>query len=147
MQFCPLICNLPIVISTTKVLAIMSNQGDDPTPQEYQYFLEHASDTRVAGVLICTAITVFFSTFFVLLRLVGRRLTHHRWYIHISDGFLMMSWVGKYSASNFMVERALTGTTHSRFSSSLPEQASHCRRDTEVVGISSSSQARRAFTL
>lgn len=76
----------------------MSNQGDNPTPEQYQYFLRHASDTRVAGVMICTAITAFFSTFFVFLRLVGRRLTHHRSYVHISDGFLIISWVGRLSS-------------------------------------------------
>lgn len=48
------------------------------------------------GVLTCTAITIFFSTFFVFLRLVGRRLTHHRWYLYISDGLLIISWVGSF---------------------------------------------------
>lgn len=97
MQFYLSTRKLSVTISTAKVLVIMSNQGDDPTPEQYQYFLRHESDTRVAGVLICTAITLFFSTLFVFLRLVGRRLTHHRWYLHISDGLLMISWVGSFT--------------------------------------------------
>lgn len=88
----------------------MSNQGDDSTSEQYQYFLQHASDSRAAGMLICTAITVFFSTFFILLRLVGRRLTHQRWYVNISDCFVIVSWVGNYSSLIPMLERILTET-------------------------------------
>lgn len=71
----------------------MSNQGDEPTPEQYQYFLQHSSDSRVVGILVCTTVTAFLSTVFIFLRLVGRRLMLRRWYIHISDKFLIIAWV------------------------------------------------------
>lgn len=55
--------------------------------------MKHSSDSRVAGILACTTITIFFCTLFVFLRLVGRRLIHQRWCIHASDSLLIAAWV------------------------------------------------------
>ncbi|KAG8159748.1 hypothetical protein KVR01_010385 [Diaporthe batatas] len=69
-----------------------SGQGDTPTPEQYEYFVQHSGDSRVAGIIACATISAFLGAVFVLLRLVGRRLIHHRWCVHASDGLLMVSW-------------------------------------------------------
>lgn len=71
----------------------VANQGEELTPEQHQYYFQHAGDSRVVGIIVCATVTAFFCTFFVSLRLLGRRLTHHRWHIHISDAFIILSWV------------------------------------------------------
>jgi hypothetical protein len=95
----------------------MSNEGSEIPPAELEYFEKHASDTLVPNMIACAVITAFFSTLFVILRLLGRRLTRGPFRVHISDWLLLVAWVRAFHGDKSM--RVLSWTPPARYSSSF----------------------------
>jgi hypothetical protein len=70
----------------------MSNEGSQITPAELAYFEAHASDNLGPNIIASNVITAVFSTFFVVLRVIGRRLTNNSLRLHSSDWLLIVAW-------------------------------------------------------
>jgi hypothetical protein len=68
-------------------------QGSAFTPEQLVYWSTHGSDTLVPNIIICVAITAFFSTLFVVLRLLCRRVQHGAWKLLLSDWLVIVAWV------------------------------------------------------
>lgn len=68
-------------------------QGSAFTPEQLQYWSTHESDTLVPNIIICVAVTAFFSTVFVVLRLLCRRLQYGAWKILLNDWLVVIALV------------------------------------------------------
>jgi hypothetical protein len=70
-----------------------AEQGSAFTPEELEYWIAHKSDTLVPNIIACVAVTAFFSTVFVVLRVLCRRLQYGAWKILLSDWLTLVAWV------------------------------------------------------
>ncbi|KUI71853.1 hypothetical protein VM1G_07488 [Cytospora mali] len=71
-----------------------ATEGTGFTPEEIQYWMAHKNDTLVPNIIACASITGFFSTLFVFLRFVGRRLqSGTAAHFHLSDWLVLAAWV------------------------------------------------------
>lgn len=68
-------------------------QGSPFTPEQLAYYIAHASDTRVPNIIACASITAFFSTVFLLLRILGRWWQRNGLRLDLSDWLIILAWV------------------------------------------------------
>ncbi|GAB1317082.1 hypothetical protein MFIFM68171_07292 [Madurella fahalii] len=66
-------------------------QGSPFTPEQLQYWLTHESDTLVPDIITCAVITGFFSTLFVIARILGRWWQRDALRVDISDWLLLVA--------------------------------------------------------
>lgn len=64
-----------------------------PSEEEMAYMIAHQADSKVAAVIACSAICATFATLFVILRIISRRITFHKFKLEASDWFLIVAWV------------------------------------------------------
>lgn len=70
-----------------------ATQGSAFTPEQLEYWSTHESDTLVPNIITCVGVTAFFSTVFVVLRILCRRLQYGAWKLLLSDWLVLIAWV------------------------------------------------------